>query len=794
MNISYRWLRELAPTITDDAERIAERLGMLGAPVDEFSPVGAELGDIVIARVDEVSQHPNADRLRVCTVDAGGGERLQVVCGAPNVVAGGFYPFAPVGATLPGGMVIRKAKLRGEASQGMLCSARELGLGRDHAGLLALSGEWTPGVSFVQSLALDDTRLLLDITPNRPDLLSHLGVARELAPGGDGDIRLDPFSGRAEPLEITGSGADGTTGGVEISIEDEEGCPRYCAAVMRGVKVAPSPEWLASRLRVIGVRPINNVVDATNFVLHELGQPLHAFDLARLGRRVVIRRSGEGEVLRTLDGVDRTLVEGTVVIADARRPVALAGVMGGEDTEVGDETTDLLIECAWFDPGAVRTSARRFGLSTDASYRFERGVDRDLQPLALRRVVDLIAAVAGGTAVTPAADLRPVAHAPPVIEVRPSRVERLLGVRIGSEEIAALLEPIRFSVAADSDESVRVTVPGSRPDVTREIDLIEEIARRRGYDSFEERLLPHRPSNAGEDSQVAVTEAVHQLLRRNGFLEARTAGFAPAADNRVPLLNPLSAEESHLRDELLSGLLRRVEHNWAHGVRDIRLYEIGTVFFPDDGEIPAREEIRIAAVATGGRAPHHWTGSAGVWDRWDLKALLSELRALLGDNAVVASNGGAPRSPLLEPADSYAAGVSGAEGGRVRHAVIDPPPWAGQVWALEGVLPERLEPRPVHYRPLPEHPGVDRDLALVGQRSVAAAEMEGVIREAAGPLLESLSLFDVYEGKGIPEGARSLAWRLRFRHAERTLTDAEVDRSIERVLAALEERLDVRRR
>jgi phenylalanyl-tRNA synthetase beta chain len=320
MNISYRWLRELAPGITDSAEQLAERLGMLGAPVDELAELSAEIRDVVIARVDEVRQHPNADRLRICSVVAGGDEAVQVVCGAPNVEAGGFYPFAPVGATLPGGVQIRKAKLRGESSEGMLCSARELGLGREHAGLLALSGDWEPGSSFVEQLGLEDSRLEVDITPNRPDLLSHLGVARELAPGGVEGIQLRSFGGEEPTVTFHEGGTEGRVGEGKVVIEDPAGCRRYIAAIVRGVKVGPSPEWLATRLRAIGVRPINNVVDATNYVLHELGQPLHAFDLKRIGGgEIRVRGARAGEGIRTLDGVDRELAEGMLVIADAGR-------------------------------------------------------------------------------------------------------------------------------------------------------------------------------------------------------------------------------------------------------------------------------------------------------------------------------------------------------------------------------------------------------------------------------------------------------------------------------------------
>jgi phenylalanyl-tRNA synthetase beta chain len=792
MNISYRWLRALAPTITDPPERVAERLGMLGAPVDELTWLGAELGDIVVARVTEVRPHPNADRLRLCTVEAGSGEPLQVVCGAPNVEPGGYYPFAPVGASLPGGMEIRKAKLRGESSEGMLCSARELGLGRDHAGLMALRGEWAPGTSFVEALALDDARLLIDITPNRPDLLSHLGVARELAPGGAADVRLDPFQAQRVDLEVDASGDDGELEGVRITIADTEGCPRYTAAVIRGLRVAPSPEWLASRLRAVGLRPINNVVDATNYVLHELGQPLHAFDLGRLGSRVLVRGAAAGERLRTLDGIERNLAAGTLVIADAERPIALAGVMGGEDTEVGDDTSDVLIECALFDPGRVRSTARGLGMSTDASYRFERGVDAELQPIALRRVVELIVAAAGGTASTRGLDLHPRPTERVRVPLRPTRVERLLGLPVSGDEIEALLAPIGFKVH-QQDGTLTVTVPGSRPDVTREVDLIEEIARRRGYDSFEEELRPFRPSNAPDDPLVAITGRVHELFRGWGFLEARTAGFAPAGPRRVPLLNPLSAEESHLRDDLLGGLLRRVEHNWARGVRDVRLYEVGTVFHPEgEADLP-REEVRVAAVATGARLPPHWSGSGQGWDRWDLKALVAELADLLGGGAI-APAGKDPRSPVLEPAELLRATGAELEGGRVRPASLDAPLWAGDVWALEATLPTSLAPRVVHYLPIPDQPAVERDLALLGSRGVSAEDMEREIRAAAGELLEAVWPFDLYEGKGVPEGERSIAWRLRFRHPERTLTDAEVDRAIEVVLSVLGERLDVRRR
>jgi phenylalanyl-tRNA synthetase beta chain len=784
MNISHHWLTSLAPGLSGTPREIADRLAMLGAPVDEIVDLGAELGDVVIARVEDVRPHPNADRLRICTVNAGG-DPLQVVCGAPNVQAGAFYPFASIGAVLPGGFGIKKAKLRGEVSEGMLCSPRELRLGRDHDGLMTLHGEWEPGAPFRETLALDDARLVVDVTANRGELLSHLGVARELAPDGEDGIRLPPFEGGfRSSLDALPGRDEAEAGDLSVAIEDEDGCPRYMGAVVRGVRVGPSPEWLAGRLRAIGLRPINNVVDATNYVLHEMGQPLHAFDLHRLrGSRVAVRRARDGERLRTLDGEDRPLDADDLVIADGQGPIALAGVMGGEESEVGPQTTDLFLECALFDRRVVRRTARRLGLSTDASYRFERGVDPEGQPHALSRLVELITSVAGG-APAGAVDLGRRMHERLAVGLRPERVDALLGVTIPADEMRALLEPIGFEVDT-SPSPPRVLVPGFRPDVTSEIDLIEEIARRRGYGSFPEVMRPYRPTAVPEDPSVAVARRLRALFVRHGFLEAASAAFGPETPGAVPLLNPLSAEEAFLRTALVPGLLRRVEHNFSHGVRDVRLFEIGAVFSGGAGPKPD-EEQRLAAVLTGSRAPRHWTGQAPDFDVWDLKGLMEALGDEIPGAAVEARDG---RLVLL--AGNVETG--GAE--MVSAAAIDAPAWAAPVFALEVRLPAHLaDRREAHYRPLPVHPGSERDLALLVPASVTGSEVADTIRAHAGELLEAVEPFDVYEGQGVPEGMRSIAFRLRFRARERTLTDAEVDPALRAVLAALEERHGVRRR
>lgn len=789
MNISYRWLRDLVPGLTLQPQELADRLAMLGAPVDEIADVGGALRDVVIARVEAAARHPNADRLSLCQVDAGNGT-LSVVCGAPNVRAGAYYPFAPVGATLPGGLTIRKAKIRGEESQGMLCSARELGLGRDHEGIMELHGEFEPGRSFIETVGLDDVRIVIDITPNRPDLLSHYGVARDVAAALGLQAALHTLPGAAAVPPVEAGGAEG--GGVTVRVDDPSLCARYLGLVIRGVRVGPSPEWLAARLRTIGLRPINNVVDATNWVLHELGQPLHAFDLERLGREVVVRTARAGERITTLDGVDRELAGGMLVIADATRPVAVAGVMGGADTEVHDGTASILLECAHFEPRSVRATRRALGLSTDASYRFERGVDADGMLRALQRAAELIVATAGGTVEPTAAAAGPGLPAAPQIRLRLRRVAQVLGEPLDAARAAALLRPLGFAVEEDGGEALRVAVPGHRRyDVSREEDLIEELARHHGYDSFTDELRPFRPSAVPHHPLFAVEDRLRTLLVGRGFLEAHTAAFAPEADGDVPLLLPLAATESRLRRDLLPGLIRRVEYNFARGARSIRLFELGTVFAPSaDGGVPL-EQTRLAVIFTGPRRPPHWSEPTVAFDVWDLKGLLGDVAGTLG--LTVGADDADPFDTGLSFVATLPSGERVGAAGRIAAARVDAPAWADDVWGLELTL-HAAEPAPVRHRQLPAHPGVERDLALLVAHEVPAERVAETVREGAGTLLEHVEPFDVYSGPGIPENTRSIAFRLRFRAPDRTLTDAEVDDAVRRTLQRLDRELGVQQR
>jgi phenylalanyl-tRNA synthetase beta chain len=779
---SLNWLSALLgqPLDPDDTAR---RLTMLGATVDAVEPIHHDLRDLVIGLVEQVEPHPNADRLSVCQVQAGAAP-VEVVCGAPNVRAGAKYPFAPVGATLPGGLTLDRRKIRGVLSNGMLCSARELGLGAEHLGILELETAAAPGTPLLEALPLADTQLTLDITPNRPDLLSQRGVARELAAHLGATLRLPSFPGTPTVLAPRRAGASGTVGGIEAVIEDVEGCPRYIAAVIRGVRVGPSPDWLQTRLRSIGARPINNVVDATNYALHEINQPMHAFDLAKLrDGRLIIRRARPGERLTTLDGENRALTDAMTMICDGKGPIAVAGVMGGANSEVTAATTDVLLECACFAPAHVRLARVTLGMSTDASYRFERGTDLLGLATSVRRAIELIIAVAGGAEAEPALDLWPEPAQPRTVFLRPDRVAHLLGVEVPRAQIETLLSGVGFTVAP-KDDRLAVQVPGWRPDVTREVDLIEEVARLRGYETFPVELRPYRPTLVPSAPSERVAAAVRRLLTGLGCHEARTLPMGAQGGEDAPVLvNPLSSEESHLRTALLPGLIRAVEHNWTVQQRDVRLFEIGRVFRQVECSVPA-ETQRIGVVLTGARHPPHWSASQGApdLDLWDAKGMFEDVVRLMG----------VPGWVMGPDGDRWVVrDAAGVVRGAVAMLAGDAPRWAGPVVGLEVDL-EVADAAPHRFEGLPVLPPADRDLALVLPAGVTAAAVEAVLARVGRPLLESARVFDEYRGEGM--AGRSVAWRLVFRDPARTLRDEEVDMVVDRILVTLRDELGVERR
>jgi phenylalanyl-tRNA synthetase beta chain len=787
--LSRRWLEALLGRTLDPRD-LEDRLNRLGAPVEAIEPLHQDLADVVVASVLEVKRHPNADRLSLCRVDAGGGTPVEVVCGAPNVQAGKKYPYAAAGALLPGGHKLERRKIRGVESNGMLCSARELGLGADHTGILELDTPAPPGTRFLDAVPIADHRIVIEVTANRPDLLCHKGVARELAASLGAALKLPPIPGSRGAFPSSGRRVErrDVVDGVEIRLEDAEGCPRYMAAVIRGVQVGPSPAWLADRLAAVGQRSINNVVDATNYILFELNQPLHAFDLAKLrGPAVVIRRARPAEKIVTLDGVERTLGPEMTAICDAERPTIVAGVMGSAESEVSASTTDLVLECAYFQPTRIRRTRRALDLSSESSYRFERGIDLLGMPDALRRAIELIVAVAGGALGEPPLDVWPEPVQEKTIFLRPDRVSHLLGVPVPRAEIERLLTSVGFFVAP-KDGRLAVQVPGWRPDVTGEVDFIEEVARLKGYDAFPDELRPYRPGTVPDAPIERAKARVREQLVRSGWYEARTMPLGPPDGRQsVAIRNPISADEAHLRRRLLPGLVRRVEHNWAGRNRDIRLFEVGTVFAAGSGG--PEEWTAVAGVLTGARRPAHWTEGAKVpdMDIWDLKhhfELAVKAAAPTCDLRPV--TGGAVAWEALERGDGPVRGWAGP-------LEADAPVWAAPLYGFEVRL-EVHEPEATPYRPLPEQPPIERDLALVLPAGVTAAAVGEVLRRAVGPLLERLDVFDEYRGAGIEPGHRGVAWHLSFRDPGRTLREREIDELLARALKALEDELGVRRR
>jgi len=797
MIVSRRWLETLLSRPLEGKD-VADRLTRQVAPVDAVVPIHQDLRDVLIARVLEVKQHPNADRLSLCQVDAGGGAPLEVVCGAPNVQAGKTYPFAPVGATLPGGLKLERRKIRGVESNGMLCSAKELGLGVDHAGILELDTEAPPGTPFLEAIPVADEQIVIDVSANRPDLLCHKGVARELAVSLGGTVKLPPLPSSPPPKAPVRGKDRGAVDGVEVRVEDPEGAPRYMIAVIRGVKVQPSPAWLATRLQSVGQRSINNIVDATNYILFEVNQPLHAFDLAKLrGPAVVVRRAKPSEKIVTLDGVERKLTPEMTVICDAERPTIVAGVMGSAESEVSESTTDIVLEAAYFQPTRIRRTRRALAVSSESSYRFERGIDMLGMPEALARAIDLIRAVAGGEIREAPLDIWPEPQQPRSVFLREARVAHLLGVPVPRKEIERLLSAVGF-VVAPREERMAVQVPGWRPDVTREVDLIEEVARLKGYDTFPDELRPYRTTTVPEALSEITLRHIREHLVRNGsgLLEARTLPLGPAdGPDAVPVQNPLSAEEAHLRSRLLPGLMRRVEHNWSMGERDVRLFEIGTVFRKAPAGARPEEELHLGIVLTGARHPQHWShgGASGEraklpdMDIWDLK---QHFELAVGVAAPFCAVQPAPDGAGWVAAQEDA---TGEVWGTARPLEADAPKWAAPLYGLEIKIAVG-QPALLRYQPLPTQPPVVRDLSLVLPAGVTAAAVADVLRREGGSLLERLEMLDEYRGPGLPAATRGVTWRCAFRAPDRTLTEQETNAALDKMLRAAEATLDVRRR
>ncbi len=798
MKITLNWLRELVDVVLASDE-LAETLVMAGLEVESVEERRPSWTAVEIAAIEDVAPHPNADRLRLCRVRRAA-ETVVVVCGASNMQVGDRVALAVPGTVLPDGKRIEQAAIRGERSHGMLCSLRELGLSEDDAGgIMILPADAPVGAPLVGYLGAEDTILELSVTPNRGDCLSVLGIAREVA-------ALTGASLHVRKSSISEGGAPASRF-VRVDVQASDLCPRYAARVVRGVRVAPSPLWMQTRLAMVGMRPISNVVDATNYVMLERGQPLHAFDLRRLrGACVAVRRAGSRQRYETLDGQTRELAADDLVSADAEGPVAIAGVMGGADSEIKPDTVDLILESAFFVPETVRRSARRLGLITESSYRFERGVDPGGTRFALDRVTELIVGNAGGQVAKGVLEARGSGGRPrAAIRLRPARVNALLGTTLKIPEMERPLRALGATVSGRGPLVRRVVPPTHRFDLQNEVDLIEEIARLIGYDAVPTSTPAIGAGGPGRGPIHDIEQRLRARLAGAGFDEAITLAMVSADDNRdfaglpeltgpsVELTNPLSAETAELRRSLLPGLLRVYAENRRHGAAHVAAYALGRVF---SREADRYHEVQTLALLLAGARPPEWVGGTSrPWDFFDLKGACEAVFAEFHIDAVrwEALGSGARHLHPGKGAQIEIGGVSCGCAGALHPNLRAARGFDDELWLAELDLMRVVQycPGRVIFRPLPRFPAVSRDVAVLVDEQFPARRILDAVTEATEPLVEEVRVFDHYTGSPIPKGKKSLAYTIAYRASDRTLTDDEVNATHDRLVARLVAQLPV---
>ena len=793
MNVTLNWLKNYINFEFSPSE-LADRLTMLGIEVEATKQLGAELEGVVVGSVTAIRPHPNADKLVLCQVDVGQAEELQIVCGAPNVREGMLAPVATIGATLPIGLTIKRAKLRGEESHGMLCSEKELGLSEDAAGLMELPVDIPLGTSFSEALGLDDIVFELEITPNRPDCLSMIGVAREIRAETGNALKLPEVDFNESETDIQEM--------TSVTIEAPDLCPRYAARVIQGVKVGASPEWLQQRLESVGVGVINNIVDITNFVLMEYGQPLHAFDYHKLAEnRIVVRRAAAGENITTLDEVARELTSDMLVIADAEKPVALAGIMGGYDSEITETTTDVLLESAYFNPSSIRATAKALGVGTEASYRFERGADPGIVPAALDRAAQLIAELAGGTICEGIVDVYPRQQPLTRIQLRPERVNFILGTALEATEMLQILSRLGFDVKANGAEDYEVIVPTFRSDVTREIDLIEEIARVYGYDNIPTTLPKGDIPVPAPNPNTEVHKRIKRFLLAAGMMEAINYSFCdPSCFDRIrftaddprretlKLQNPLSPEMSVLRTTLLPRLLENAQHNRNHQIDTIALFEIGSVF-TCNGE--QKEPERVAGILAGQIGEGVYSDPYRSPDFYDIKGLVEGILEVCGIVDYTLQKTGTPTFHPGRNAEILLGNKQIGTFGEAHPEVLENYDLPYKAYLFEFDMEVLVDAAifAKRFEPIPIYPTVERDLAIVVDKEVLSDMPTELIYATGGELVKSVRLFDVYEGEQVPEGKKSLAYAITYHSATETLTDKAVNTLHDKVVKHLNQKL-----
>ena len=793
MRVSLNWLKDYVKVDMPPAD-LAHLLTMSGLEVEALDPLGQALDGIVVAKIVSISNHPKADRLFICQMDTGS-KKVPVVCSATNLYEGALVPLAPPGTRLPGGGTVEESRIRGELSVGMLLAEDEMALTDDHSGIMILPSDLTPGTEVSKALSLEDWALEVGITPNRPDCASVMGIAREIAALTGQTLQRPEITikEKDEPIE----------GLAKVTLLDPKGCPRYAAGMIRGVDLRPSPYWMRYRLFVSGVRSISNVVDVTNYVLLETGQPLHAFDYNRLKKNeIIVRRAEKGETFTTLDGQTRTLNDEVLMICDGERSVALAGIMGGLNSEIFAGSKDVLIESAYFDPMVTRRGAKSLGLSTEASYRFERGVDIEGVIYALNRALMLMSQLAGGKITKGIIDNYPETFQPPKIDLRIDRTNRFLGTSITPQSMAGYLRALEMDVQEGEDDNrLHVRPPSFRVDITREIDLIEEVARLEGYDNIPVTYPPIRPSDEKHASDLAFSSKAREAMIGFGFAEIISYSFISpdSADllgartdselrSFVTLRNPLTIEQSVMRTSLLPGLLTAIKSNVSHGDPDLRLFEWGKVFLKKEDDGLPQEKIFLTATMTGLSNVQDWYRNERKVDFFDIKGVAEGLLKGFGLPDFQFEKGEA--LPEYHPEFSAAITVSGSIVGRlgqISQAVLERYDLKVQnVYILDldlGTISGKIQE--AQFNPFAKFPAVFRDISLIVGAQTESAKIGAIIEQEGGDLVESVTIYDVYEGKKMDPSEKALTFRICYRSKEGTLDGQEVNRLHENIIEKL---------
>jgi len=794
MKVSINWLKDYVD-IQREVKDLAHLLTMAGLEVEGVHSTGEGLDKVVVAELVSLRKHPNADRLTLVEARTDRGTH-SVVCGATNIREGQKVPLALVGARLPNGVEIKRSKIRGETSEGMLCSEIELGLGQDATGILILPSDIPLGMDFGEALGIKDTILDISVTPNRSDCLCVMGVAREIAALTHQKMKHSRLLLSDEGKEIHQR--------TSVTLLDPDLCPRYVARMIEGVKIGPSPYWMRNRLEKVGVRSINNVVDVTNYVMMECGQPLHAFDFALLEEgRIVVRRAKAGETFVTLDGVKRPLDSQMLMICDGVKPVAIAGVMGGLNSEIRQETQTVLLESAYFDPMGNRRTSLKLGLDTEASYRFGRGIDHGGTLFAASRAAQLIHELAGGRVVEGVVDAYPTPIPPGRIRLSVSKSNQILGTSVPAERIRTHLEALELTVDGQEDGILCVTPPSFRGDLVREIDLVEEVARMEGYDQVPVTLPEGSPAPSSEEKnkEFLVEKKAREVLSRHGYDEVITYSFASPAsldalglapeDPRkrcLKILNPLSEDLSILRTSLIPGLLETARYNFSWKNLNFKIFELKRVFLAEEGERLPKEKKYLTGLATGFDADPHWGKASRPVDFYDVKGMIEDLLDALHVKGVQFAQ--VRDIPYLHPGKT--ARVLVEEGGwgilgEIHPQVLDRYEFPGKAYLFEidfdQVLAREGEER--RMKPLPKFPAVYRDLSLIVDEALEAADISRAIGNLQQPFIDEVNLFDVYQGAPIPQGKKGVSYRIRYQSNDRTLTDEEVNQYHNHVISRL---------